>query len=228
MSTGDPRNSRSEDGPDGGKGGREDGARYRGDNNRFNLKNSTVNYHVGNGGPSGGERGALKTTAAVAGIVGAMAAVVGLAIKWFPPDAADGHGASTGQLPAAPAAGGGCAGGASPMPSDSAGAPASGPFEAVVSGTMDVDSDSFVGVISYRDPTLAGKGSDAGHYRECQTVSVVCRIPNGREIKDKPWRNRPPSTSGWYRLAGPTPTWVPDMYLTIRATGGASSVPRCA
>jgi hypothetical protein len=99
-------------------------------------------------------------------------------------------------------------------------------LEATISQTMDVDTNNFVGVRSYRDPTEAGRGTDVGHYPEGGTVHVVCQYSSGREITDKPWGNRPLSTRTWYKLSTPDPQWIPDMYVRI-VDPSASAPPEC-
>lgn len=228
MTPGDPPRSGSDDRPDVEQSGRDKSGRTGGDRNRIRAgKKSTIIYQVGNRESSRGEWSTLTKLAAVAGIVAALAAVVTLILNLIPKDP-DSDAVGRGQLVQGRQQSAPCAGGASSAPPSTAtGQPSSDPFQAIIDGTMDVDSGSFVGVISYRDPTERGKGTDVGHYRECQTVSVVCRIPDGRTISDKPWQDRPLSTTGWYRLTNPTPTWLPDMYVTIMDARGASSVPRC-
>jgi hypothetical protein len=98
-------------------------------------------------------------------------------------------------------------------------------FEAMIVDTWDVNTNSFVGVQSYRDPTEAGRGTDAGHYAENNTVYVRCRQPKGREIKDAKWKNRPLSTTQWYRLTTPDPQWVPSMYVRLVPLAGRTVPP---
>jgi hypothetical protein len=109
-----------------------------------------------------------------------------------------------------------------PQPS---GSPSTEVFEARIEQTMDVDTNRFVGVISYRDPTESGRGTDAGHYPEGGTVHVVCVLRYGREIRDKEWRDRPLSTRVWYRLSTPDPQWVPDMYVRLVPSTGKTALP---
>jgi hypothetical protein len=101
-------------------------------------------------------------------------------------------------------------------------------IEARIDGTMDVNSNRFVGLISYRDPTENGRGTDAGHYPEDGTVYVVCVKMDGREIRDEPWRDRPLSTRVWYRLSTTDPQWVPSMYVRLVPVAGQTpAVPLC-
>ena len=82
------------------------------------------------------------------------------------------------------------------------------------------------GVRSYRDPTENGRGTDVGHYPEGGTVHVVCQYSSGREIRDKPWGNRPLSTRAWYKLSTPDPQWIPSMYVRIVGPS-APALPEC-
>jgi hypothetical protein len=100
-------------------------------------------------------------------------------------------------------------------------------FEARVVDTWDVNSNTFVGVIAYSDPTESGRGTDAGRYQEKNTIWIRCQNPNGREITDAPWQNRPLSTRRWYRLTTPGPQWVPSMYVSFVNGPDEQAVPTC-
>ncbi|MFE2612295.1 hypothetical protein ACFXA2_01595 [Micromonospora chalcea] len=150
----------------------------------------------------------LQVAASIAGIIGATAAVVALILANRPSDSPDKDSSqvsSTGSLVRSTGR----------------------TFEARITRTMDVDTNRFVGVKAYSDPTTRGKGTEVAHYPENGSVSVLCLNPSGREIKDRPWEDRLPETSVWYRLSTPDPQWIPSMYVTIDPGAGAS-VPQCS
>ncbi|WP_433205529.1 hypothetical protein ACQP00_37980 [Dactylosporangium sp. CS-047395] len=88
-------------------------------------------------------------------------------------------------------------------------------IEARIDKTWDVETNKYVGVRSYADPTEAGRGAQVGSYAQGDTIYVLCQNPAGREVRDAKWSDRPESTRLWYRLSAPGPVWVPSMYVRL-------------
>ncbi|MEE6260626.1 hypothetical protein [Plantactinospora sonchi] len=98
-----------------------------------------------------------------------------------------------------------------------------------VANTFEVPLQKPVGVRAYRDPGPGGSGTQVAQYPEGETLSIACRHKGGRRIDDHPWRDRPLSTTTWYRLSGLEARYVPDMYVMLTDDGHtpARDLPDC-